>query len=78
MIKGAQDAYVHTTAIKKWDICAGNAILNAVHGRMTTLEDKTMDYADAAHALNDKGLLATLYHHEDFLKNLKFPAKQRK
>ncbi|RZC36545.1 inositol monophosphatase 3, partial [Asbolus verrucosus] len=27
---GKVDAYLHITAIKKWDICAGNAIINAM------------------------------------------------
>ncbi len=37
-----QDAYVHVTLIKKWDICAGNAILNALGGKLTDLAGKTV------------------------------------
>jgi inositol monophosphatase 3 len=62
------DAYVHTTRIKKWDICAGNAILNAADGRMTVLSGHTIDYGDANMPQNDEGLLATLFRHETFLK----------
>jgi inositol monophosphatase 3 len=29
-IKGKTDAYIHITLIKKWNICATNAILNAI------------------------------------------------
>uniref|UniRef100_T1GCT0 inositol-phosphate phosphatase n=1 Tax=Megaselia scalaris TaxID=36166 RepID=T1GCT0_MEGSC len=56
--------YLHTTRIKKWDICAGNAILNAVGGRMSTLENASIDYSRDLTAVNDKGLLATLGHHD--------------
>ena len=31
IIQGAQDAYVHVTLIKKWDICAPAAILAAIN-----------------------------------------------
>lgn len=29
---GNVDSYMHATEIKKWDICAGNAIINAKKG----------------------------------------------
>ena len=44
LLKGNQDAYVHTTLIKKWDICAGNAILNSLNGKLTTLKGEKIDY----------------------------------
>jgi len=37
VIKGTQDVYVHNTLIKKWDICAGEAILAALGGKQTDL-----------------------------------------
>lgn len=60
-------AYIHTTNIKKWDICAGNAILNAVGGKMTNLQNESIDYATGSNPVNDKGLLATLVHHQMYL-----------
>ena len=60
-------AYVHTTRIKKWDICAGNAILSAVGGNMTTLKGKRVDYSGAGSAINDDGLIATLVEHAKYL-----------
>ena len=39
-----KDAYVHVTKIKKWDICAGDAILRALGGRLTDLDGKEVDY----------------------------------
>ena len=40
-----QDAYVHVTLIKKWDICPGDAILRALGGKLTTLRGEDVDYA---------------------------------
>ncbi|XP_042231976.1 inositol monophosphatase 3-like isoform X2 [Homarus americanus] len=45
VIQGDADAYVHVTLIKKWDLCAGNAVLNALHGNMTTLSGQSIDYS---------------------------------
>jgi len=71
VIKGAQDAYIHTTLIKKWDICAPAAILTALHGKLTTLDGEAIDYGKAEEAKNKGGLLATLYNHDKFLEKLK-------
>jgi len=71
VIKGTQDAYIHTTLIKKWDICAGAAILNALHGKLTTLDGQDIDYGSGDQEKNKDGLLATLYNHEKFLEKLK-------
>ena len=67
VINGSIDAYVHTTRIKKWDVCAGNAILNAVGGHMTTLTGQTLDYQDTENPQNNDGLLATMRSHNKFL-----------
>ena len=71
VIKGAADAYVHVTQIKKWDICAGNAIIMSVKGRMTTLEGRNIDYSSQGSPVNDNGLLATLSGHEKLLDDLR-------
>lgn len=67
VIEGRADAYVHTTRIKKWDICAGNAILSAFHGKMTTLEGAFIDYSSRREVVNNNGLLATLSDHYKYL-----------
>lgn len=71
VVKGTQDAYIHTTLIKKWDICAPAAILTALHGKLTTLDGAPIDYGKAEEAKNKGGLLATLYNHDKFLEKLK-------
>ena len=67
VIKGNADAYVHVTRIKKWDICAGNAILKAVGGKQTTLHGTDIDYDSLGDPKNDEGLLATLHEHKTYL-----------
>lgn len=70
LVSGEADAYIHTTNIKKWDICAGNAILNQLGGKMTTRENEIIDYSDTKNAVNEKGLVATLRNHEYFVNKL--------
>ncbi|XP_022089668.1 inositol monophosphatase 3-like [Acanthaster planci] len=82
LFEGKADAYIHTTLIKKWDICAGNALLNEAKGRMTTLKGDGIDYhwnPTSPNPKNEGGLLATLWEHEMFLERLKpvVDAKQR-
>ena len=59
VLSGAADLYLHVTKIKKWDICAPNALLSAVGGTMTTLDGKGISYSGAGGVANDGGLLAT-------------------
>ena len=66
------DLYLHTTAIKKWDICAGNAILNAVDGRMTTRHGVEIDYSFTGSAVNTDGLVVALNENfEDYIQRLR-------
>lgn len=65
------DAYVHLTLIKKWDVCAGDALLRAKNGKMTTLDNNVIDYGDPKDNLVKKGLLASLFNHEELLSKLK-------
>ncbi|XP_067904313.1 inositol monophosphatase 3-like [Heterodontus francisci] len=63
------DLYIHVTFIKKWDICAGNAILKALGGQMTTIEGDAIDYSDSPS--NSGGLIATIgMDHQALLKRL--------
>ncbi|EFX80784.1 hypothetical protein DAPPUDRAFT_303919 [Daphnia pulex] len=64
-------AYVHMTHIKKWDVCAGHAILKALGGRVTTMKNEPIKYGSGANdqVLIKDGLLASL-HNGDFYSKL--------
>ncbi|XP_053321948.1 Golgi-resident adenosine 3',5'-bisphosphate 3'-phosphatase [Spea bombifrons] len=73
------DVYIHVTFIKKWDICAGNAILRALGGRMTTLKGEDIVYTGSDG--NEGGLLASIgMDHDALVKKLaeKLPAFGKK
>ncbi|RWS26951.1 hypothetical protein B4U80_11461 [Leptotrombidium deliense] len=70
LITGHADAYVHVTAIKKWDICAANAIMNTVEsGKMTTLNGESITYLDDGNEEVSKGLLATMFLDDELHSN---------
>lgn len=67
VLHGNASAYIHTTAIKKWDICAGNAILDNLKGKMTNLDDVELEYGAGAKPLNGRGVLASYSDEHDKL-----------
>ncbi len=54
------DLYIHNTAIKKWDTCAGDALIRAIGGSMVDLEGAPIDYASKQPSLNKKGLFVAI------------------
>ena len=73
VVERKSNLYLHVTEIKKWDICAGNAILNAVGGKMTTLKGQEIDYSFNGSPLNKDGLMATMTEseHQKYLDKVK-------
>lgn len=67
---GDADAYIHLTTIKKWDICAGNAILEALGGKMTTKNNKNIVYFHDESPVVEDGLVATLKQHQYYIEKL--------
>lgn len=60
-------AYVHTTLIKKWDICSGDAILRTLGGKQTKLDGSDIDYDHRGDPKNEGGLVAALHDHQKYV-----------
>lgn len=74
LLKGIADVYMHNTLIKKWDICAPNAIVDEVSmGRsaaFTDLNGKTITYLPD-HPVNTQGVFASIdQKHEQLIKKI--------
>ena len=61
---------MHTTIIKKWDICAGDAILRTVGGKQTDLRGNDINYSHNLDPKNEHGLIATMHDHETYREKL--------
>lgn len=71
VVYGNATNYIHATNIKKWDICAGNAILNALNGDMTTLKNQPIRFgSDPTAYVNSEGLIASLRNHDYYAKKV--------
>ena len=70
LFNGKASVYVHTTLIKKWDICSGSAILSHAGGRMSTLKGKDIDFSAHSDPKNDEGLIAALRDHQSYVEKL--------
>ena len=68
---GNVDLYLHTTHIKKWDLLAGHAIVLAMGGTVTDLDNNLIDYSMAKEYRNQGGLMVTLTNHSYYLEKLK-------
>ena len=58
VLEGRADAYVHSTRIKGWDVCAGDALLRAAGSGLVDLEGKSLQY-DASKPVLEGGVLAS-------------------
>lgn len=71
VVYGNATNYIHMTNIKKWDICAGHAILNALDGELTTLKNQPIRYdPDVTAYVNSEGVIASLRDHKYYAKKV--------
>ena len=71
LINNKADAYVHMTLIKKWDICAPNAIINSIDSaHMTTLGGHAITYQYDQSVNNEDGLIASVNQDHNHLVKL--------
>lgn len=78
VVRGIADLYLHSTRIKKWDICAGDAMLRTAGGKLTNLKGDNINYGLNANANNEEGLIAarTENSHAEYLERIRaFMAK---
>jgi inositol monophosphatase 3 len=75
VIEARADVYCHVTAIKKWDLCAGYAMISAMGGTMSTLGGDSIDFSGDTEPLNTKGVMAFMHHTPaiDKLKTIRIP-----
>jgi inositol monophosphatase 3 len=71
LFDGTAEAYVHTTLIKKWDVCPGDAILRSYGGKMTRLNGDEIKYGYQTDALNEGGIIAALHKYDTMQEALK-------
>jgi adenosine 3'-phospho 5'-phosphosulfate transporter B2 len=60
VLEGEAAAYVHTTHIKSWDLCAGDALLRASGGSLTDLRGLALVYEPSDPVLRD-GVFGTVH-----------------
>lgn len=70
VVHGKATTYIHTTHIKKWDLCAGNAILDTLGGKMTTLDKESISYRSTEPVVNKNGVVATLRNPDYYAKHV--------
>ena len=73
---GHEDVYLHSSLIKKWDLCAGAAILNTLGGRMTNAEGKDIDFANEWEFRHEGGIVAAKYDQPGYVAALKILGSQ--
>jgi len=71
IVKGDYDVYVHSAQIKKWDLCAGEAILSTANGQLTDLTGARIDYKSQFDYKVENGVIASKVNHHALVKGLK-------
>ncbi|KRZ13467.1 Palmitoyltransferase ZDHHC3 [Trichinella zimbabwensis] len=70
VLNGSAGLYLHTTTMKKWDVCAVDAVIHSAGGRMTDLTGKNLSYLPSTGETYKTGLLVTMNEHFYYLSKL--------
>jgi len=71
LFNGGAESYFHSGKIKKWDICAGEAILKSTcYGKMTDMNGEQIDYSHDSDHVVHPGFLASMHKYKDHFKTL--------
>ncbi|KAL1240346.1 putative inositol monophosphatase [Trichinella pseudospiralis] len=70
VLNGSAGLYLHTTTVKKWDVCAVDAVIHSAGGRMTDLTGKNLSYLPSTDETYKTGLLVTMNEHFYYLSKL--------
>lgn len=68
------DLYLHTSSIRKWDLCAPNAIITSLNGKLTDIDGNLIDYSHQTDTHNVHGVIASVKNFDFYLKT--FASKQ--
>ena len=71
LVRGDHDVYVHSEQIKKWNLCAGAALMRTSNGRLTDLKGDEIDFKSQFDYAVEDGILASKYEHHDLVKALR-------
>jgi len=73
---GHEDVYLHSSLIKKWDLCAGAAILNTLGGRVTDADGKDINFQNEWEFRHEGGVVAAKYDQPGYVAALKILANK--
>lgn len=78
VIEGHADAYVFPTrGTKKWDTCAGEALLKTLGGTTTDCVGKPIQYLPSESVHNIRGVLAMMHGHQELLEKIPNKVKEK-
>ncbi|GFX92950.1 hypothetical protein TNCV_914991 [Trichonephila clavipes] len=60
LTEGRADLFMHLYSIKKWKVCAGNALVDALDGQMTTTYEEDVNYGDPSDVTISDGIVASI------------------
>lgn len=79
VIEGDADGYIFASAgCKRWDTCAGEAILEALGGKLTDVFGNLVTYDfEADDYVNKSGVIASLRDHDLYIKMIPDSVKEK-